>query len=177
MSNWQEILAIFRKIEVLSKSTGEKLYLGDIATVYETFQENSSYRINDSGPSIGLVVYRTQGADSLVSHDLVEKYMENVSSKYPQSLDIVVYDVFADSVRQRIDMLIDNGFTGLVLVLLVLFVFLNGRIAIWVALGIPVAFLAALGGMYFIGLSLDMISMFALIMGVGIVVDDAIVVS
>ena len=166
-----------RKIEVLSKSTGEKLYLGDIATVYETFQENSSYRINDSGPSIGLVVYRTQGADSLVSHDLVEKYMENVSSKYPQSLDIVVYDVFADSVRQRIDMLIDNGFTGLVLVLLVLFVFLNGRIAIWVALGIPVAFLAALGGMYFIGLSLDMISMFALIMGVGIVVDDAIVVS
>ena len=70
-----------RKIEVLSKSTGEKLYLGDIATVYETFQENSSYRINDSGPSIGLVVYRTQGADSLVSHDLVEKYMENVSSK------------------------------------------------------------------------------------------------
>ena len=106
-----------RKIEVLSKSTGEKLYLGDIATVYETFQENSSYRINDSGPSIGLVVFRTQGADSLVSHDLVEKYMENVSSKYPQSLDIVVYDVFADSVRQRIDMLIDNGFTGLVLVL------------------------------------------------------------
>ena len=166
-----------RKIEVLSKSTGEKLYLGDIANVYETFQEDSSYRVNNSGPSIGLVVFRTQGADSLVSHDLVEKYMENVSSKYPQSLDIVVYDVFADSVRQRIDMLIDNGFTGLVLVLLVLFVFLNGRIAIWVALGIPVAFLAALGGMYFIGLSLDMISMFALIMGIGIVVDDAIVVS
>ena len=166
-----------RKIEVLSKSTGEKLYLGDIATVYETFQENSSYRINESGPSIGLVVFRTQGADSLVSHELVEKYMDNVALKYPQSLDIVVYDVFADSVRQRIDMLIDNGFTGLVLVLLVLFVFLNGRIAIWVALGIPVAFLAALGGMYFIGLSLDMISMFALIMGIGIVVDDAIVVS
>jgi len=166
-----------RKIEVLSKSTGEKLYLGDIANVYETFQENSSYRVNKTGPSIGLVVFRTQGADSLVSHELVEKYMENVSSKYPQSLDIVVYDVFADSVRQRIDMLIDNGFTGLVLVLLVLFVFLNGRIAIWVALGIPVAFLAALGGMYVIGLSLDMISMFALIMGIGIVVDDAIVVS
>ena len=166
-----------RKIEVLSKSTGEKLYLGDIANVHETFQANSSYRINKTGPSIGLVVFRTQGADSLVSHELVEKYMENVSSKYPQSLDIVVYDVFADSVRQRIDMLIDNGFTGLVLVLLVLFVFLNGRIAIWVALGIPVAFLAALGGMYFIGLSLDMISMFALIMGIGIVVDDAIVVS
>ena len=80
-----------RKIEVLSKSTGEKLYLGDIANVYETFQENSSYRVNNTGPSIGLVVFRTQGADSLVSHDLVEKYMENVSSKYPQSLDIVVY--------------------------------------------------------------------------------------
>jgi multidrug efflux pump subunit AcrB len=74
-------------------------------------------------------------------------------------------------------MLIDNGATGLILVLIVLFFFLNGRIALWVALGIPVAFLAALGGMNAMGLSLDMISMFALIMGIGIVVDDAIVVS
>ena len=166
-----------RKIEVLSKSSGEKLYLKDIANVYETFEENSPYRINSKGPSIGLVVYRTQGSDSLISQQLVEEYMDNIASKYPQSLEIILYDIFADSVKQRINMLIDNGATGLILVLIVLFFFLNGRIALWVALGIPVAFLAALGGMYAMGLSLDMISMFALIMGIGIVVDDAIVVS
>tara|TARA_B110000438_G_scaffold115539_1_gene113193 strand:- start:1997 stop:5194 length:3198 start_codon:yes stop_codon:yes gene_type:complete len=166
-----------RKLEVLSLSTGEKLYLKDIATVYETFQEDSTYRINSNGPSIGLAVYRTKGADSIISQQRVEEYMKTVSAKYPKSLDIIVYDKFADTVRQRIDMLIDNGATGLLLVLIVLFFFLNGRIALWVAVGIPVAFLAALGAMNAIGLSLDMISMFALIMGIGIVVDDAIVVS
>ena len=103
--------------------------------------------------------------------------MTQVAGLYPASLEIVVYDVFSDQVRQRINMLLENGGTGLILVLLVLFVFLNGRVAIWVAAGIPVAFLAALGAMSQMGLSLDMISMFALIMGIGIVVDDAIVVS
>ena len=166
-----------RQIEIISRSSGEKLYLGDVAGISETFQENSSYRINNKGSSIGLVVYRTRGADSLISQQRVEKYMETISEKYPDSLEIVLYDVFADAVRQRIDMLVSNGLTGLLLVLLVLFFFLNGWVAFWVAVGIPVAFLAALGTMSVLGLSLDMISMFALIMGIGIVVDDAIVVA
>jgi len=166
-----------RNIEVVSKSSGEKVYLSDIANVYETFRVNSNYRVNTEGPSIGLKVYRTRGADSLVSQQTVEKYMSQVAGLYPASLEIVVYDVFSDQVRQRINMLLENGGTGLILVLLVLFLFLNGRVAIWVAAGIPVAFLAALGAMSQMGLSLDMISMFALIMGIGIVVDDAIVVS
>ena len=166
-----------REIEIVSKLSGEKVYLSDVANVYETFRENSSYRVNTDGPSIGLVVYRTRGADSLISQQTVEKYMEKISGSYPGSLDVVVYDVFADAVKQRINMLLENGGTGLILVLLVLFVFLNGRVALWVAVGIPVAFMAALGAMSQMGLSLDMISMFALIMGIGIVVDDAIVVS
>ena len=166
-----------RQIEIISRSSGEKLYLGDVAGISETFQENSSYRINNKGSSIGLVVYRTRGADSLISQQRVEKYMETISEKYPDSLEIVLYDVFADAVRQRIDMLVSNGLTGLLLVLIVLFFFLNGWVAFWVAVGIPVAFLAALGTMSVLGLSLDMISMFALIMGIGIVVDDAIVVA
>ena len=166
-----------RQIEIISRSSGEKLYLGDVAGISETFQENSSYRINNKGSSIGLVVYRTRGADSLISQQRVEKYMDTIAEKYPDSLEIVLYDVFADAVRQRIDMLVSNGLTGLLLVLLVLFFFLNGWVAFWVAVGIPVAFLAALGTMSVLGLSLDMISMFALIMGIGIVVDDAIVVA
>ena len=166
-----------REIEIVSKSSGEKVYLSDIANVYETFKDNSNYRVNTKGQSIGLVVYRTRGADSLISQQTVERYMEQVASRYPSSLEVVVYDVFADAVRQRINMLLENGGTGLILVLIVLFIFLSGRVAIWVAAGIPVAFLAALGAMSQIGLSLDMISMFALIMGIGIVVDDAIVVS
>ena len=74
-------------------------------------------------------------------------------------------------------MLVENGQMGLLLVLGVLFLFLNGRVALWVAIGIPVAFLGGLGAMSILGMSLDMITMFALILGIGIVVDDAIVVS
>ena len=129
-----------REIEVVSKTSGEKVYLSDIANVYETFKDNSNYRVNAKGPSIGLVVYRTRGADSLISQQAVERYMTKVSERYPASLEVVVYDVFADAVRQRINMLLENGGTGLILVLIVLFVFLNGRVALWVAAGISVAF-------------------------------------
>ena len=76
-----------------------------------------------------------------------------------------MYDVFADNVTQRIDMLLTNGITGLVLVLAALYLFLNGRIAFWVAAGIPISILAALGCMYLMGVTLNMISMFAIIMG------------
>ena len=88
-----------------------------------------------------------------------------------------MFDVFADQATQRVRMLMQNGFTGLCLVLVVLFIFLNIRVAFWVAMGIPVAIMAAFGGMYALGLTLNMISMFAIIMGLGIIVDDAIVVA
>ena len=70
-----------RQIEIISRSSGEKLYLGDVAGISETFQENSSYRINNKGSSIGLVVYRTRGADSLISQQRVEKYMDTIAEK------------------------------------------------------------------------------------------------
>ena len=166
-----------RNIEVVSMETGEKLYLKDIANIFETYQENSDYQINSEGRSIGLTVFRTQGADSLVSHEIVEEYMDELLLHYPQSLKVMVFDVFADAVRERLFMLLKNGALGLALVLLVLFIFLSGRVAFWVAIGMPAAYLAALGAMSVLGMSLDMVSMFALTMGIGIVVDDAIVVS
>ena len=79
-------------------------------------------------------------------------------------------------VVQRLGILIENGLQGLTIVLLLLFLFLNARVAFWVAAGIPVALLAALGVMYITGQSINMVSMFALIMMTGIIVDDAIVV-
>ena len=166
-----------RQIEVVAMETGEKLYLRDIANIFETFQENSNYRVNSDGRSIGLTVFRTRGADSLVSQEIVEEYMDELLLHYPQSLKVVVFDIFSDAVRERLSMLLKNGALGLALVLLVLFIFLSGRVAFWVAIGIPAAYLAALGAMSVLGMSLDMVSMFALTMGIGIVVDDAIVVS
>jgi multidrug efflux pump subunit AcrB len=86
------------------------------------------------------------------------------------------FDVRADLISQRIMLMVQNGLGGLILVMLVLFAFLPFRVAFWVATGIPVAFLATFGVMFATGQSINMISLFGLIMALGIVVDDAIVI-
>ena len=86
------------------------------------------------------------------------------------------YDQSWELIRGRTLLLLKNGATGLVLVVAVLFLFLNGRVAFWVAVGVPVSFMAALGVLYAVGGSINMVSLFALMMTLGIIVDDAIVV-
>lgn len=163
-------------IDVLSEQSGERLRLKDIARISETFEENSVSNMIDGHTSIGLVVYRARGFDSIDAQRLVLAYIDELRPKLPQTMQISIYQVVADRVTQRVSTLVNNGFFGFLLVLVMLFFFLNGRVAFWVAMGIPISIMAALGGMAVLGLSLNMISMFAMIMGLGIVVDDAIVV-
>ncbi len=119
---------------------------------------------------------RTRGFDSLEAQQVVTAYIERMRPTWPASLKIEMYDVFANEATQRVRMLVTNGIQGMVLVLLALFVFLNGRIAVWVASGIPISIMATLGVMATLGMTLDMISMFAMIMALGMLADDAIVV-
>jgi multidrug efflux pump subunit AcrB len=164
------------EIDVLSAQSGERLQLKDIAKISETFKENSVSNVIDGNTSIGLVVYRARGFDSIIAQQLVLEYLEELRPQLPPTLKISIYQIVADRVTQRVKTLVNNGFFGFLLVLGMLFFFLNGRVAFWVAMGIPVSIMAALGGMALIGMSLNLISMFAIIMGLGIVVDDAIVV-
>jgi len=94
----------------------------------------------------------------------------------PAGTSIELIRTRAEAITGRLNILLDNGLQGLVLVVLLLFLFLNARTAIWVAAGIPVSMLSAIAVMYVAGMSLNMISLFALIITLGIVVDDAIVV-
>ena len=164
-------------IEIISRDSGEKVRLRDVAEIHETFKEGEVSHLHDGKTSIGIVITRAKGIDSIIAQKTVEDYLTEIRPTLPQSLQIDMYDVFAKAVSQRIDMLLWNGLTGLLLVLGILYLFLNGRIAFWVAAGIPISILASLGCMYLLGVSLNMISLFAVIMGLGIIVDDAIVVS
>ncbi|NND54519.1 MAG: efflux RND transporter permease subunit, partial [Gammaproteobacteria bacterium] len=164
------------EIEVISRDSGEKVMLKDIASISESFKENSVSRFRNGTTSIGLVITRSKGLDSIIAQQVVREYLDELEATLPASLKVDMYDVFADNVTQRIDMLLWNGTTGLILVMAALYLFLNGRIAFWVAAGIPISICATLGAMYLIGVTLNMISMFAIIMGLGIIVDDAIVV-
>lgn len=164
-------------IEIMSAETGEKLKLKDIAKVYEAFEEGSASHLVQGDSSIGIIIKRSRGLDSLSAQSKVEAYIAGLQAELPPTLKVSMFDIAADMVRERLSMLLWNGFIGLMLVLVVLYIFLNGRTAFWVAAGIPVAIFATIGGMALFGLSLNMISMFAIIMGLGIIVDDAIVVS
>ena len=163
-------------LEIRSLSTGESLQLKEIATVKKEFNSGQTRGFSEGNAAIEVTVFRALTADTLKSAQILEDYLAELEPTLPKSLKIVKYDVRSEVLSARIDLLVNNGLTGLALVVIVLFVFLNGRIAIWVAAGIPVAILCTLGLMWVFGQTINMISLFALIMMLGIIVDDAIVV-
>ena len=101
----------------------------------------------------------------------------NLKNTTLSNVQLKIYDLSVQSVRDRISLLIKNGLGGLVLVVSILFLFLSGKVAFWVAFGIPIALSGTLGVMLVSGQSINMVSLFALIMMLGIIVDDAIVVA
>ncbi len=164
------------ELEIKSLPTGQKVLLRDIADVSTRFERNGVITVSKGDKAIGLRVQRALTADTLETMEKMKTYLAEARSDFPPSLDIKVYNIRAELVEQRLGILITNGLQGLFLVLVALFIFLNARVAFWTAAGIPVALLATLFIMWLSGQSINMVSMFALIMMLGIIVDDAIVV-
>ena len=165
------------EIEVKSLPTGQKIFLRDIATIDTRFERDGKIGLSEGRRTIELLVRRSLTADTLKTMETMEAYVAKARKELPPSAKLVVYDVGGKFVEQRLGILVKNGLQGLVLVLLALFIFLNTRIAFWTAAGIPIALFATLGVMWITGQSINMVSMFGLIMMLGIIVDDAIVVS
>jgi len=164
------------RIVVKAFPTGEKVQLRDIAHVSQGFDDDQVIGYSDGVRAVELTVQRSAQADQLKVNAILDDYLAEIAPRLPASLELVKYEVRADSLNQRIMILVENGLSGLLLVVIVLFAFLNARIALWVAAGIPVAILATIGIMWASGQTINMISLFALIMTLGIIVDDAIVV-
>ncbi|MDP6563633.1 MAG: efflux RND transporter permease subunit, partial [Alphaproteobacteria bacterium] len=163
-------------IEIRSLPNGEKIHLRDIAKVREAFDTDAPEGRLSRQRAIELHIKRAVSADALDVAETVEQYLSEIRPTLPPTLRVEHYDVQAGLIRERIAILLKNGAGGLTLVLLILFIFLNLRVAIWVAAGIPVALLATMVVMLASGQSINMVSLFALIMTLGIIVDDAIVV-
>ncbi len=163
-------------LEVKSFASGEKILLKDIAEVREGFEEGAIQGFSNQKRAIEIDVMSTANADTLTTNSILVNYLEEFRQIIPSSLEVQTYQVRADALSDRIWLLVKNGLGGLLLVIIILFIFLNARIAFWVAAGIPVALLATIGIMLLLGQSINMISLFGLIMMLGIIVDDAIVV-
>lgn len=166
----------FAALPMRTLPTGERIRLGDFARVTTAFDDTEPLAFINGRRAIELDVQRSASADTLKTAAILDDYLARVLPTLPPTLQVVQYDRRSDYLVERINLLIDNGLTGLVLVVVILFVFLNARIAVWVAAGIPVAVMATLALMWMSGQSINMISLFALILTLGIIVDDAIVV-
>jgi len=153
-----------------------RMQLGDIAVIRQEARDNQTIMENNGMPAVELQLQRAENGNSLAAAEVFEGWLDDVRPALPPTVKIEVYDETWQLIEDRISLLVNNGLGGLVLVVGLLYLFLPGRVAAWVAVGIPTAFLAALGVLWLIGGSINMISLFALIMALGVIVDDAIVV-
>lgn len=164
-------------IVLRSNPDGSKLTIGDLATVSrEGADRKRSYFMGDN-PAISMRVDRSAQGDAIEIQRSVEEVAQDLQATLPAGVTVELIRTRAEAISSRLSILVSNGLMGLGLVICLLFLFLNARTAFWVAAGIPVAMLAAIAIMYAAGQTLNMISLFGLIITLGIVVDDAIVVA
>lgn len=166
----------FGEVELHATPDGQSILLRDVARVGEGFDDDQPVGRLGHDPAIEIIIKRATTTDALEAADIVENYVADVRPTLPPTIKLTEYSVAADLIQDRINLLLRNGVSGLILVLVVLFVFLSARVAFWVAMGIPVSIFATAGVMLLTGQSINMVSLFALIMTLGIIVDDAIVV-
>ena len=163
--------------EIIARSDGRRIRLGDVARVREDFDEDGVRVYSRGKPAVEIAVMRATTADALDTAAVIDDYLAEVLPTLPPGLTVTRHRETTGLLRERINLLIRNGLGGLALVLIVLFLFLNVRSALWVAAGIPTALLAALAIAWAAGQTINMISLFGLILVLGMVVDGAIVVA
>ena len=163
-------------IVLRSNPDGSKLRIDDVGTIrVEGVDRNRSYFVGDN-PAMSIRIDRSDRGDAIGIQRQVEDIVAQMQASLPAGVTVELIRTRAEAITGRLNLLVDNGLMGLALVVCLLFLFLNARIAFWVAAGIPAAMFAAIAIMYAGGLTINMISLFGLIITLGIVVDDAIVV-
>ena len=166
----------FAEIPILSRPDGTKVRLGDIAEIRDDFEESDNESYFNGRPSLSLSVYSAESESPLTVARSVQAFVERETANLPPSVGLSIRFNRSEEYKERIDMLLTNGSLGLILVLLALAFFLELRVAFWTAVGIPVSIVGSLVLLPTMDASINMNSLFAFIVTLGIVVDDAVVV-
>jgi len=166
----------FEQLPLITMADGTVVRLGQVAKVVDGF-EDLDLKTRFNGKQAAIVqVSRTSEQDIINIANIARHYVETQKLKIPEDLEIAVWGDISTMVRSRIELMLRNGFQGIVLVFIALAFFLNLRLAFWVAIGIPISFMAAFVVLNGFDQTINMISLFAFIMTLGILVDDAIIV-
>ena len=162
-------------IIVRADRTGNIIRLNDVAQVRDTWSENPDRIFFDGNPAINIQVNSTNNEDLIESAEKVKEYI----IKFNQQHDNVQLDIASDmsiTLTQRTRLLVENAIAGILLVLLFLSLFLNVRLAFWVAAGLPIAFFGMFIFVAQLGVTINVLSLFGMIIVIGILVDDGIVI-
>ena len=166
----------YADIPVLSRADGTELRLGDIATIVDGFEDGDLISRFNGQPAAVVQVFRTGEQSALEISEFVKEYIAEQQGHLPAGVGISYARDDARLLLSRLDLLLRNAQLGLVLVFICLSLFLDLRLAFWVMMGIPISLLGSFLLMQPFDLSINMLSLFAFIVSLGIVVDDAIVV-
>jgi multidrug efflux pump subunit AcrB len=166
----------FAQIPVKIGTAGAKVTLGDIATIKDGFTEGERYFKYNGKNAIYMSVSATKSQNTIPVANTVKAYIEQRNKTLPNGVSLEILVDMTYYLNARLDMMLKNLFQGSILVALMLTLFLRFKLALWVMVGLPVCFLGAVMLMPIFGISINILSLFAFIMVLGIVVDDAIVI-
>ncbi len=166
----------FAKLPIITIEDGSEVLLGDIADIDDSFADTDRYTTYNGHSAVILEVFRVGDQTPINVSRAVYAQLDEIRANLPPGVSVGIENDRSEIYEQRINLLLKNGSIGLVLVLIILGLFLEIRLAFWVMMGIPISFVGSMLVLPFTGVTINMISLFAYIIALGIVVDDAIVV-
>ena len=166
----------YAQIPIITTDTGAMLRLGDIATIYDGFEEDGFHGQFNRTPAVGMRIFRIGDQSPLAIADAVERVVKQQQRILPEGVEIRIDSNRAEDFQDRLNLLLGNGWMAIIIVMLILGAFLEYKLAFWIMMGMTISFVGSLLVMPILGVSINMISMFAFLVALGIVVDDAIVV-
>ncbi len=165
------------ELVILSGQHGAEIRLADIAVIADQFEDDSNNIVFNGKPAAFLKVRKNSSDDSLRILEAVKRFIAEQRQQLPAEVGFALTQDFTSVIESRIQLLIDNAWQGLILVFAVMWLFFGARYATWVVMGLPVSFLASAYLLSIWGVSINMLSMVALLLALGILMDDAIVIS
>ncbi len=176
-SEERSTLEALRDLTIISSDSGSSMRLGDIALISDRFKDDEDQVIFDGKRAGVLQINKTKAEDALRIMDEVAEFIEKEQAAAPPGVLFAITQNSSKIVRDRLQMLIKNAWQGLVLVFLAMLLFFPLGFSFWVAMGLPVSFFLTFFFMKQMGLSINMLSMVGLLIGLGLLMDDAIVIA
>ena len=167
----------FAAIALTGSSSGAAITLGEVATISESFSDPAQAAYYNGKRAAIIQVSKTATQDALKVKAALDRILDRERTEAPGNIELAVSQDSTENIRDRLRIIAENGVQGLILVLAVMWLFFGFRFSFWVAMGLPVSFLGTIFVMQLFGFTINMMTMVALLVAVGLLMDDAIVIS